>query len=109
MAVTFMRLFALARHPTRCVRIALAVLLLAFAADTIAHQTHTHDAKQTQGHAAACGLCVAFNHLSDAPAHLVLPNTLIVPNAVLSAAPLSLPVFPIILAAQPRAPPVLLI
>ena len=71
-----MKLFALARHPTRAIRIAFAALLLAFGLNAIAHVSHRHqsdiaDDMATTGtstlHTTACGYCATFGSLADTP------------------------------------------
>ena len=98
-----MSIFALARRPPQWLRVALVALLLAFALNTIAHVTHTHDG--LAGHSLVCANCLSFGHLADTPqpARVVLEKQFaeaIVPTPalpVISARPL--------LAARPRAPP----
>ena len=65
-----MRLMHLARKPPQWLRVALAALLLAFAVNSIAHVTHRHDAAPSSTtHSLACGYCLSFNGLVDAPRH----------------------------------------
>jgi hypothetical protein len=68
-----MSIFDLARRsfarPSVWVQAAFVSLLLAFAADSIAHVVHRHDntVKTLGAHAPACGYCAAFDGLIDAP------------------------------------------
>jgi hypothetical protein len=65
-----MRWLHLVRRPPQWLRVALAGLLLAFAVNSIAHVTHRHDAApSTASHSFACGYCLSFNGLVDAPRH----------------------------------------
>ncbi len=65
-----MRLLHLARRPPQWLRVALAALLLAFAVNSVAHVTHRHDAAPSSAtHSLACGYCLSFNGLVDAPRH----------------------------------------
>jgi hypothetical protein len=65
-----MRLVQLARRPPQWLRVALAALLLAFAVNSIAAVTHRHDAAPSSAHhSLACGYCLSFNGLADAPRH----------------------------------------
>lgn len=71
-----MPLMHLARRPPQWLRIALAGLLLAFAVNSIAHVTHRHDAAPSSAqHTLACGYCLSFNGLADAPRHNHAPLT----------------------------------
>ena len=64
------RMMHLARRPPQWLRVALAGLLLAFAVNSIAHVTHRHDAAPSSAtHSFACGYCLSFNGLADAPRH----------------------------------------
>lgn len=101
-----MRMFDLARRPPHWLRVALAALLLAFALNSIAHVTHRHEAAQTSvAHSVACGYCVSFGGLADAPRHC---------HPVATAEQFSVFVAPALdrvfssrssTSAQPRAPP----
>lgn len=82
-------------------------LLLAFAADSIAHVVHRHDdTVQTLGaHGPACGYCAAFDGLIDAPRQSHSPQTAIVPAGyVAPASNVPASCRPSV-TAQPRAPP----
>lgn len=92
---------------SRSLRAVLAVLLLSFAINTIAHASHTHDAEQASvADHIACAQCLFFGVLADTPHHapfhvrVDLPGTQIVENhaPILAAQP--------VLAAAPRGPPV---
>jgi hypothetical protein len=102
-----MRIFQAARRPTDWVRIALAALVLAFALDSIAHATHTHDSNAAAvAHHVACGYCATFGaSLGATPVH-VGP---VVTELTLRLAPLPEFVVPVQQrfagTAQARAPP----
>jgi hypothetical protein len=69
-----MRLLSVARKPTPWLRVALAALLVAFALNSIAHVTHRHDAAPSSvTHSLACGYCLSFDNLADAPRHSYAP------------------------------------
>lgn len=69
-----MRLLTMARRPPQWLRVALAGLMLAFALNSIAHVTHRHDAVTSSAtHSLACGYCISFNGLVDAPRHTYAP------------------------------------
>ncbi|MBC7984771.1 MAG: hypothetical protein H7Y02_13065 [Candidatus Obscuribacterales bacterium] len=100
-----MRLFELARHPTRSIRIAILALLLAFGVNALAHASHNHSANTTT-HTVACGYCATFGGMADAPAHPAFQ----IPADSLAAAPpasdiTSPPGVTTPTTAQPRAPP----
>lgn len=64
-----MSLTEFARVHARALRLLLAVVLLGFAASSIAHLTHRHDATtSTLSEQLACGYCVSFGAMADAPA-----------------------------------------
>ncbi len=102
-----MRVFEIARRPSDWIRAVLAVLVLAFALNTIAHAAHAHD---SVGHAVthhvACGYCAAFGGgMADAPSHA---GTVIAVFTSRVPAPTFIPVPELRLEgniAQPRAPP----
>jgi hypothetical protein len=103
-----MRLLHLARRPPQWLRVALAALLLAFAVNSIAHVTHRHDAAPSSAtHSLACGYCLSFNGLIDAPRHDHAPLAVAHDSSYFSAdfegtfAPRPAT------SARPRAPPVL--
>lgn len=101
-----MAFFQMARRPPRWLRAALAVLLLAFALNALAHVSHRHDASPASAtHGLACGYCVSFGGLAAAPSHehvsaLQRQVGLIEPPAC-APAPRARPHT----CAQPRAPP----
>ena len=85
----------------------LAVLLLAFTLNLVAHASHTHDdAKIAQAtDAQHCGYCAAFGSLTDAPAHGAAFAPLIF-TAELAAQPATgILGWRVETAARPRAPP----
>jgi hypothetical protein len=48
--------------------------MLAFALNAIAHVTHRHDvAPSSATHSLACGYCISFNGIADAPRHTYTP------------------------------------
>jgi hypothetical protein len=103
-----MRLLHLARRPPQWLRVVLAALLLAFAVNSIAHVSHRDDAAPSSAaHALACGYCLSFNGLVDAPRHD--PALLIVEHeSFYLLAEFTVPVTRrLATAARPRAPPVL--
>lgn len=103
-----MSIFDLARRPPTWLRVALVALVLAFALDSVAHVVHRHDDSVTTSlstHGPACGYCVAFDGLIDAPKHQYAPLTAILVAgyvAPISTLPVSARPH---LHAQPRAPP----
>jgi len=100
-------MFRLARTPPRWLRVALAGLLLAFALNSIAHVTHSHDPRIAHSlHSVACGYCATFDNIAGAPStralslapppladFVALPATTVSSRFVRTSA-------------QPRAPPV---
>ena len=104
-----MHFFQLARNPTRAIRIAFVAMLLALGLNAIAHASHWHD-DTTVGttmaqHASACGYCVTFGSLVDAPqspAIDTVENFLVLFAAVFSSAAI---VRRTATSANPRAPP----
>jgi hypothetical protein len=104
----YMHLMHLARRPPKWLRVALAGLLLAFAVNSIAHVTHRHDAAPSSvTHSLACGYCLSFNGLADAPRHEYAP--LVVERESFYLVADLKPWFPrrVATSARPRAPPVL--
>lgn len=107
-----MSIFHLVRQstarPPAWLRAVFVSLLLAFAADSVAHVVHRHDdtAKTTLGaHGPACGYCAAFDGLIDAPKQSYSAVTATV-CAGYVAPIVDRPVaFRPIVTAQPRAPP----
>jgi hypothetical protein len=102
-----MRLIELARRPPTWLRIAFAGLVMAFVLNSIAHVTHRHDENVGNAtHLVACGYCLAFNGLADAPANPALClNASVCDEPVLIAG--STPrIFRAPSSSQPRAPPV---
>ncbi len=97
-----MRLFDLARRPTRLIRLAILAWMLAFGVNALAHAAHSHSAASE---IAACGSCLTFAGIADAPRHslpviahakhvaIAMPFV----NAIIDTAPRT--------QAQPRAPP----
>jgi hypothetical protein len=84
----------------------LAALLLGFALNTLGHVTHRHDATPAPAaHSLACGYCVSFGSIADAPRHghslptseYVSDHSADTPEDVHSRRPVT--------AARPRAPP----
>jgi hypothetical protein len=103
-----MRLMHLARRPPQWLRVALAGLLLAFAVNSIAHVIHRHDAAPSSvHHILACGYCLSFNGLVDAPRHDHAPLALAHETFYLSAEVEGSFVARPSTTARPRAPPVL--
>ena len=102
-----MPVFELVRRPPQWLRVLLAAALLAFAANSIAHAAHQHDASPTTAaHSLACNYCVSFGALSDAPRH-----TYAAPARKSRLVPVADPVVAVrsielITSAHPRAPPV---
>ncbi len=99
--------FELARKPKQWLRAALAGLLLAFAINSIAHVTHTHeqDKVSTVVHAAACGYCTTFSASAPATAYahaLPAPGFVRIDIAGHEALPHSLA---LVSDARARAPP----
>jgi hypothetical protein len=64
-----MRIFQVARHPTRAVRTALLALLLALGLNAFAHAGHSHESvgSATAALHTGCGYCATFTGLADAP------------------------------------------
>jgi hypothetical protein len=49
--------------------------MLAFALNSVAHVTHRHEATRASvTHSLACGYCVSFGGLADAPRHSHVPH-----------------------------------
>jgi hypothetical protein len=102
-----MRLMHLARRPPQWLRVALAALLLAFAVNSIAHVTHRHDAAPSSAtHSLACGYCLSFNGLADAPRH-DHPPIEVEPESFYLVANIETGFVPrTATSARPRAPPI---
>jgi hypothetical protein len=63
------------RIPLPRLRVILAALMLAFALGSIAHVAHQHEAATTSAtHSLACGYCLSFGGLADAPRHTYAPT-----------------------------------
>jgi hypothetical protein len=81
--------------------------MLAFALNAIAHVTHRHDAAPlSAAHTFACGYCISFGGLADAPRHAQgLP---VAEHVAFSVVPTL--ITPVSLrpptSARPRAPPI---
>jgi hypothetical protein len=102
-----MRLLYLARRPPQWLRVALAGLLLAFAVSSIAHVTHRHDAAPSSvTHSLACGYCLSFNGLADAPRHDQAPLVVERESFYLSPDSKAPVARRTATSARPRAPPV---
>jgi hypothetical protein len=103
-----MRLLHLVRRPPQWLRVALAALLLAFAVNSIAHVTHRHDAAPSSAtHTLACGYCLSFNGLADAPRHDHAPLIVEHESFCLVADSTAPVARRLATSARPRAPPVL--
>lgn len=102
-----MRLMHLARRPPQWLRVALAALLLAFAVNSIAHVTHRHDAAPSSAtHSLACGYCLSFNGLADAPRHDHPPLAVEHDSFYFFADSVAWIARRLVTSARPRAPPV---
>ena len=68
-----MQIFKAARRSTNWMRAALALLVLAFALDSVAHAAHTHDSTPAAvAHHVACGYCATFaTGLGGTPVHTI--------------------------------------
>lgn len=102
-----MAVMRLTRRRPQWLRAAIAGLLLAFALNSLAHATHRHDDARPTAvlHAVACGYCVSFGGLVDAPRHGCSSRI-----AEYSPAPVSADIEtpaarPFTTSARPRAPP----
>jgi hypothetical protein len=103
-----MRLLHLARRPPQWLRVVLAALLLAFAVNSIAHVTHRHDAAPSSAtHTLACGYCLSFNGLVDAPRHDHAPLVVEHDSFYLVAETTAPVARRVATSARPRAPPAL--
>ncbi|HKU14894.1 MAG TPA: hypothetical protein VJQ52_10895 [Steroidobacteraceae bacterium] len=103
-----MRLMHLARRPPQWLRVALAALMLAFAVNSIAHVTHRHDvAPSSATHSLACGYCLSFNGLADAPRYEHAAPVVEHEHFYLVAESAAPVVRRPATSARPRAPPVL--
>jgi hypothetical protein len=101
-----MRIFQIARQRSQCLRVLLAVLLLAFAINSIADVTHQHDTATTPTQ--LCAYCATFGGLGDVPQR----SPSLVTVVLVTVAPWSLAAEPIprrhVTHVQPRGPPVFL-
>lgn len=105
-----MRLFHLARYPTRAIRIALFAMLLALGLNAIAAGSHHHEddlvGTSTSAHPlGACGYCATFGALGGSPSPIVIqssqPSLVFVATALVAVAI----VRRIATSAIPRGPP----
>jgi hypothetical protein len=101
-----MPVFELVRRPPQWLRVILAAMLLAFAANSIAHASHQHDASAAAAaHSLACNYCASFGALGDAPRHTYAPparthRLVAVADPVVAVRSIDLTT-----SAHPRAPP----
>jgi hypothetical protein len=80
--------------------------MLAFAVNSVAHVVHRHDATSTtSSHSLACGYCLSFNGLIDAPGEGRTPPAVAAVTAYEAPSAQSVPVSPPQTSAHPRAPP----
>lgn len=87
-------------------RVSLAAFMLAFTLNLAAHAAHAHDdASIAQAAHVACGYCVAFGGLADAPAHHGHPVLQLSTLEDFQQPALGRSIWRIETAARPRAPP----
>src|SRR5687767_3233807 len=100
------RLSHLIRSRPQWLRVALAGLLLTFALNSIAHVTHRHDAAPSSAlHSLACGYCISFGGLADAPRHGCAPPLIEHASAPVAEGFETWIVRRLTTTARPRAPP----
>jgi alkylhydroperoxidase family enzyme len=80
--------------------------MLAFALNAVAHVVHRHDAAPTtSAHSLACGYCLSFDSLIDAPGEGTTPPAVAAVTAYAAPAIHTAPVSRPQTSAHPRAPP----